>query len=587
VARLLAVPAFAFLALLAAPATALAQATQLFPRVTYEKTVQFTQNGPVVLHVVSGPKPTGLYRLRPVLSNGTVLGRETVSGMERRLASQATSVGVNGDFFTTASGRPSGILLRDGILATPPNPGRSSAGVALDGSLDIRKVRLLGTWRGSGPRRTLSDLNDPPGANDVSLFTTDWGSATPAIPGAYAVVVSPFPGASPNVDLVGAVSATATGASVPIAPGTAVLVARGTAAARLQAEAPVSGYVTVRLALQPDWSTVADAIGGGPALVRDGKPIYRAGEAFSTSQLAPRAPRTAIGQKANGDVLLVTTDGRQPGYSVGLTNFELAQALVRLGAIQAMALDSGGSSTLAFDGTVLNSPSDGRERPVATALMLQYYGVYSPPPLEAVVSPNGDGVDDAQKLSFKVVQPSTVTVTLTGPNGVASEQTLTRQPGSYSVIFPPQPTAGPGQPAATTTPPADGRWTLSVTATDDQGLGSSAAQRFTVNSTLGFLRVAQNRFLRRPSGGAVPIAWTQTRPARIKVTIESDRGAVLRTVLAATLRAGEQSASWDGRAANHKLVPAGHYLVKVTAANGLGAVSLTRRLTVRRTSSKG
>ena len=57
-----------------------------------------------------------------------------------------------------------------------------------------------------------------------------------------------------------------------------------------------------------------------------------------------------------------------------------------------MALDGGGSSTLAFEGTVLNSPSDGRERAVSTALMLQYYGVYAPPPLEAVVSPNGDGV---------------------------------------------------------------------------------------------------------------------------------------------------------------------------------------------------
>ena len=75
-----------------------------------------------------------------------------------------------------------------------------------------------------------------------------------------------------------------------------------------------------------------------------------------------------------------------------MTNFELAQALVRFGAVRGMALDSGGSSTLAFEGAVLNSPSDGKERAVSTALMLQYYGVYAPPPLEAVVSPNGDGV---------------------------------------------------------------------------------------------------------------------------------------------------------------------------------------------------
>jgi hypothetical protein len=583
----LAAAVLAALVALAVPVLATAQPTQLFPRVTYEKTVQFTRNGPVVLHVVRGPRPAGLYRLRPVLSNDSVLGRETVSGMEKRLAAQATSVGVNGDFFTAASGRPSGILLRDGILATPPNSGRSSAGIALDGSLDIRKIRFLGTWRGGGQRRPLNSLNDLPGANGISLFTSDWGAATPAIPGSYAVVVSPFTGATPNADLTGTVTAAAPRGPVSIAPGTAVLVARGTAGAKLQAEAPVGATVTLRLILQPAWSTVSDAIGGGPVLVRHGKPIYRADEAFSTAQLAPRAPRSAIGQTASGDVLLVTTDGRQPGYSVGMTNFDLAQALVRLGAVQAMALDSGGSSTLAFDGAVLNSPSDGRERAVSTALMLQYYGVYEPAPLESVVSPNGDGVADGQKLSFKVVRPSTVTVTLTGPAGVVSQETAARQPGTYDVAFPPQPAAQPGQQPTLPASAADGRWTLAVSATDDQGLASTATQRFAVNSTIGFLRVTPSRLVLRPAGGSSPISWTQTRSARVKVTIETQQGIVLRTVLAATLPAGEQSASWDGRTQRGKLVGTGRYVVRVAATNELGSVSLTQFLTVRRVASGG
>ncbi len=79
---------------------------------------------------------------------------------------------------------------------------------------------------------------------------------------------------------------------------------------------------------------------------------------------------------------------------------------------------------------MLNSPSDGRERAVSTALMLQYYGVYAPPPLEAVVSPNGDGVAETQKLSYKVVRPSTVTATLTAPDGtVAWQEAGEREPG--------------------------------------------------------------------------------------------------------------------------------------------------------------
>ena len=156
---------------------------QLLPGVTYETGVQFTPHGPVSLHIVRGPRPVGLYRLRPVLSNESVVLRETVSAMQRRLSTQATTVGVNGDYFSLADGRPSGILLRDGVLATPPNSSRSSAGVTLDGLLDVRQVRFLGTWRGTGQRRALNFLNKAPGTNGISLFTPDWGPATPRLAG--------------------------------------------------------------------------------------------------------------------------------------------------------------------------------------------------------------------------------------------------------------------------------------------------------------------------------------------------------------------------------------------------------------------
>ena len=146
-------------------------------------------------------------------------------------------------------------------------------------------------------------------------------------------------------------------------------------------------------------------------------------------------------------------------------------------------LDGGGSSTIAFEGKVLNSPSDGRERAVPTALMLQYYGVFAPPPLEAVVSPNGDGVAETQKLSFKIVRPSTVTMTLTAPDGVdrLRRRRAAREPGTYDVAFPPLPLPPPPPPRGSRRrppveplPPAEGRWTLTVASIDDQGLASSA-----------------------------------------------------------------------------------------------------------------
>ena len=561
------------------------------PRVTYERTVQFTPHGPVVVHVVRGPRPTGAYRLSPVLSNGSIVGRETVSSMEKRASSQGTAVGVNGDLFALATGRPSGILMHDGVLVSPPNAARSSAGISLDGTLDVRRVKFLATWRGLGQRRALNFLNEAPGKNGISLFTPDWGRTTPRIDGSVAVVLSPFPPATPNADLQAPVASVVPSGPVPIAAGTAVLVARGITATKLQAEAPVGTNVTVRLILQPSWGTVADAIGGGPILVRNGRPVYRSNEAFTTSQIAPRSPRTAVGQRADGSILLVATDGRQPGYSVGMTNFELAQTMVRLGAVQAMALDSGGSTTLAFDGAVLNRPSDGHERAVSDALMLTYTGVYVPTPPVAVVSPNADGVDDTQQLAFKVVRPSSVTVTLQAPDGTKLEQTGQYEPGTYPVPFPPAPAPAPaptppppGSPPAPPTPasPPEGRWILTVAAIDDQGLASAASRSFSVNSTLGFLQLAPKALFLPPSGRSVSIRWTQARPARVKVTLESAEGIPIRTLAAGQLGQGPQTVVWNGRQKNGKLAPGGRYLIGVTATNELGTVGLDTPLTVRR-----
>ena len=575
----------AFLSLGFAVASAAAQTTPLFPGATYERSVEFTPHGPVAIHVVRGPRPVGLYRLRPVLSNESIVGRETVSAMQRRLATQATSVGVNGDFFAVADGRPSGILLRDGVLASPPTPSRSSAGITLDGLLDVRRVSFRGTWRGSGQRRAINFLNKAPGTNGVSLFTSDWGPSTPRVAGAFAAVLGSVPPATPNTDLAVPVTSTTTGSSVRIEPGVAVLVARGTAAAKLQAEAQPGTVVTVRLILQPDWSVVSDAIGGGPVLVRDGAPVYRSNEGFTTSQLAPRGPRTAVGQRADGGIVLLTTDGRQPGLSVGMTNFELAQTLVRFGAVRGMALDSGGSSTLAFDGAVLNSPSDGKERAVSTALMLQYYGVYAPPPLEAVVSPNGDGVAESQKLSYKTVRPSTVVATLTAPGrldrlaGVGRTRAgRLRRPISAGAAASTGRSARRHQP----TPPAEGRWTFTVSATDDQGLSSTTTRRFAVNSTLAALRVAPALVVVRKAGGKAEFRWSQARAARVKVTVETPEGIVVRTVSNGQLQPGEQTVAWDGLAGNRKPVAGGRYVARVTATNELGVVSLTQPLSVRR-----
>src|SRR4029453_5674786 len=112
----------------------------------------------------------GLYALRPLLSNDTLLGRETVTSMQRRALASANVAGVNGDFWTWDEGIPTGMLMQSGVLETPPHPKRSSLGITDDGSLIVDRVTMLGQWQGLGPRRGLEGLQHRPRPRGVSLF---------------------------------------------------------------------------------------------------------------------------------------------------------------------------------------------------------------------------------------------------------------------------------------------------------------------------------------------------------------------------------------------------------------------------------
>jgi hypothetical protein len=563
--------------LLATPAAG--QPKLLMPGVTYDKQVQFTFHGPSVIHVLTMPRPGGQWALKPVLSNDAILGLERVSAIQQRVSAIATVAGVNGDRFVS-NGRPSGILMRDGQLQHGPGDSRSSIGVDSGGNLRVERVRLLPTWQGRGQRQNLSAVNNSPSSSGMSLYTPMWGPATPAAPGALEVVLRPFPATFPNTEVAGPVTEVRSGGAAPIPPDGAVLVARGTTATnRLQNEAPVGATVRVRLVLQPDWAGVVDAVGGGPALVRDGKAVFNAGEAFVPSQLALPEPRTAVGQLADGRIVLVVVDGRRRGYSSGMTNFELALALVRLGAVTGAALDGGGSSTMAFDGQLLNRPSGTGERPVSEALLMVYSGVHAPLPGVSVVSPNGDGVAETQALAYKVVRPSTVSATLIAPDG------------STRLVF-------TGQAAAGTYPFAwsgrsvegalelEGLWRWVVSATDDRGQTSSVERPFSLNTTLGFGKTLPPA-LSVPRRRARAVAeFTLARGASVTSRIETMSGTVVRKAdPPVTLQAGPASVMWDGRTNKGATVHSGTYVARMTAKNVAGSVSLTSKFTVRRTRS--
>ena len=122
--------------------------------------------------------------------------------------------------------------------------------------------------------------------------------------------------------------------------------------------------------------TPEEAIGGGPMLLKDGKNVAESSywkevlHSGGTAALSYQ-PRTAIGYTEDGKIILFVCDGRKMNGSWGYTLPELADLLKNLGAVWAINLDGGGSSVMVGkDGKALNSPSDGSQRRVPTAVVI-------------------------------------------------------------------------------------------------------------------------------------------------------------------------------------------------------------------------
>lgn len=116
----------------------------------------------------------------------------------------------------------------------------------------------------------------------------------------------------------------------------------------------------------PRWSQAVSALGAYEWILRDGQ--------IPAGLDATAAPRTALGIKPDGDVILYTIDGRQTGYSRGASVTQVAKRLVELGCDQAVLFDGGGSTTFGATGaldsafSLQNKPSDGAQRAVTDAL---------------------------------------------------------------------------------------------------------------------------------------------------------------------------------------------------------------------------
>lgn len=131
----------------------------------------------------------------------------------------------------------------------------------------------------------------------------------------------------------------------------------------------IGDEVQLDITLTPDTEKIRHAISGGSMLVQDGE------RATFTHNITGKHPRTGIGFTEDGHLLLVTVDGRQTGAS-GMSQEELADLFIELGAVFAMNCDGGGSTTMvtrpegSFDLALRNAPSGGSMRAVSAAVGL-------------------------------------------------------------------------------------------------------------------------------------------------------------------------------------------------------------------------
>ncbi len=138
---------------------------------------------------------------------------------------------------------------------------------------------------------------------------------------------------------------------------------------------PIIGFTSRGKMIAGDYSydqlknmDVTQALSFYPVLVQNGQDIVQGNGGWGY------APRTVIGQKANGTVLLIVTNGRYengPG-NVGASLQDMADVLLQNGAVIGANLDGGSSATMILKGKLINEPTDVLgERKVATAIIVK------------------------------------------------------------------------------------------------------------------------------------------------------------------------------------------------------------------------
>ncbi|HEV7474620.1 MAG TPA: phosphodiester glycosidase family protein [Pyrinomonadaceae bacterium] len=311
-------------------------------------------------------------RLKVVHAMDEGVGLETVSSLAARYGAAAAT---NGGYFRTTGtfrGENVGLFVLDRQLISEPHKDRAEFGLIDVG--DKTEV-IFGHLKFSGEisveslKRSVQGLNRPLSPDEIIIFTPQFHRTTLTNADGIEVVV--------QRNRVVAVN-DRKGSSIIPADGF-VISAVGKSRDWLKAKVRKGSQVKFawRLnSIEPGedkkWEGAHTILGGGPQLIKDGKiAITNTQEQITPAFVNDGHPRTAIAKLSSHQILLVTIDGRQRGEGIGMALTTLADLLLELGAVEAINLDGGGSTTMVIQNRIVNRPSDETgERPVSDAILV-------------------------------------------------------------------------------------------------------------------------------------------------------------------------------------------------------------------------
>jgi hypothetical protein len=325
--------------------------------------------GPWSIHIVSFDRSSTNIQLHSTLPAGNRIGFVKLSQQIKALRPELGRplAAINGDYYETQSpykGDPKGLQILRGELISAPSDWTC---FWLDAAGKPTMDRVAARFEATMPNgaRFPFGLNEHRDDAEAVVYTSAVGPSTFTDDGLEVVLEQsgskPWLPLRASADYFGRVVEVNKGGNSATATNRLVLSIGPKLKGKI-VPPDVGDVVRITTTTKPSLKGVQTAIGGGPAILRQGKSIVR-------NEPRVRHPRSAIGWN-DKSIFLVEVDGRQPDLSVGMTFEELAKYMAKIGCKEAMSLDGGGSAAMWVGGQIMNNPCEGGERGMANGLVL-------------------------------------------------------------------------------------------------------------------------------------------------------------------------------------------------------------------------